>query len=304
MSFELTILGNSSSTPTSRRHPSAQILKINNDYILIDCGEGTQNQMLRYKISHNKLRYVFISHMHGDHFLGLPGLLCTMSVQGRTDDLDIYCPEELEFLINLQFSLSDVQLKFKVLYHKLKFDAPADILETRDFKVTSIPLKHRINCAGFLFYERNYGRKINKQEAERLNLSQSEFENLRNGGDYKGKDGKIIPNAKLTFDPRKSFKYAYITDTVYDEELLPFIEKYDLLYHEATFAHDMVDRAKSTYHSTALQAGKMASRAKVGKLLIGHFSARYQNLNELLDEAKDVFPRADIAEEGKTFKMR
>ncbi len=304
MSFELTILGNSSSTPTSRRHPSAQVLKINNDFILIDCGESTQNQMLRYKISHSKLRYIFISHMHGDHFLGLPGLLCTMSVQGRIDDLDIYCPEELEFLINLQFSLSDVQIKFKIIYHKLKFDAPSEILETRDYKVTSIPLKHRINCAGFTFQERAYGRKINKQETDHLNLTQPEFENLRNGGDYKGKDGKVISNAKLTFDARKSFRYAYITDTLYDEELIPHIDHFELLYHEATFAHDMVDRARSTFHSTALQAGKLASRAKVGKLLIGHFSARYQKLEELLDEAKDVFIRTDIAEEGKTFKLR
>ena len=260
--------------------------------------------MLRYKVSHNKLRYIFISHMHGDHFLGLPGLLCTMSVQGRIDDLDIYCPEELEFLINLQFSLSDVQLKFKVIYHKLQFDGLKEILETRDYVVSSLPLKHRINCAGFLFAERTYGRKINKQEVDPLNLNQAEYENLRNGGNYKGKDGKMIPNAKLTFDPRKSFKYAYITDTIYDEDLLPHIERFDLLYHEATFAHDMVDRAKTTFHCTALQAGKIGSRAKVGKLIIGHFSARYQNLEELLEEAKDVFQRSEIAEEGKTFKMR
>jgi ribonuclease Z len=304
MSFELTILGNSSSTPTARRHPSAQVLKINNDYILIDCGEGTQNQLLRYKISHNKLRYIFISHMHGDHFLGLPGLLCTMNVQGRKDDIDIYCPEELEFLINLQFSLSDVQLKFKINYHKLNFEEPKDILITRDYTVKSFPVKHRINCVAFLFSERTYGRKINKQECEKLNLNQDDYEKLRDGEDYIDKKGKRIPNKQLTFDPRRSFRYAYITDTIYDEGNIPFIEKFDLLYHEATFAHDMVDRAKTTFHSTALQAGKLASRAKVGKLLIGHFSARYISLTELLDEAKDVFPRTELAEEGKKFTLR
>ncbi len=304
MSFELTILGNSSSTPTARRHPSAQILKINNDYILLDCGEGTQNQLLKYKISHNKIRYIFISHMHGDHFLGLPGLLCTMNVQGRKDDIDIYCPKELEFLINLQFSLSDVQLKFKVIYHVLEFEGPKEILQTQDYKVMSIPVKHRVECAAFLFSERVYGRKINKQECDKLNLTHEEFENLRNGGDYIGRDGKKIANAKLTFDPRKSFRYAYVTDTLYDEGIIDHIEKVDLLYHEATFTHDMIDRAKTTFHSTALQAGKLASRAKVGKLLIGHFSARYTNLDELLDEAKDVFPRTEIAEEGKKFMLR
>lgn len=304
MSFELVILGSSSSTPTRSRHPSAQLLKINTEMILIDCGEGTQNQLLRYKINHNKIGHIFISHMHGDHWLGLPGLLATMNVQGRKLPLDIYCPEELEFLINLQFKLSDTEINFEINYHKIKAEVSEIIMKTMDFHVYNLPLQHRVPTNGFLFKEKSYGRKINKQECDKLGIEVESYADLRAGKDFVTSDGKTIPNKKLTFDPRKSFNFAYISDTIYDEALVEHIKGFDLLYHEATFLHDLFLRAKETFHSTALQAAKIASRAKVKQLVIGHFSARYTDLQGHLDEAKDVFENTFLAIEGEKFRLR
>lgn len=302
MSIELTILGNSSATPTLNRFPSAQYLNMLDHHILIDCGEGTQMQLRRYKIRKSKLQYIFISHVHADHILGLPGMLFSMNLNSRVDPIHIFGPASVFEIIDLFMKHSDTKLRYDIIRHITSDDQPHVIFEDSWIKVTSIPLYHRVPTTGFIFEEQARLRKLNVNACEQLHIPFTFYNDIKRGKDYVSADGKVvIENEKLTFDAGDPIKYAYASDTMYDERVIALVKEVDVLYHESTFLHEKLERAIETMHTTAKQAGMVAAQANVKKLLIGHFSSRYDDLNVLLDEAKTEFPNAEIAEEGKTF---
>jgi ribonuclease Z len=303
MKFEVTILGSSSATPIFNRNPTAQALNINERLYLIDCGEGTQQQMLRFDVKASRIDHIFISHLHGDHYLGLVGLLSSLHLNGRKKSLKLYGPPQLMEIIDLQFKYSDTTLNYAIEFQATNPAQRETILENQDIKVETIPLDHRIPCTGFLFKEKKRLRKILKEKVAELNIPIEVFATLKRGADYTAPDGTIYTNEELTTDSDQPKCYAYCSDTMYNPAYFEQIANADLLYHEATFLHNMVERANVTHHTTALQAAEVALKIKAKKLLIGHFSARYKTLNELLDEARSVFPSTELAIEGKTFEI-
>jgi len=301
MKFEVTILGSSSATPIFNRNPTAQALNVNDRLYLIDCGEGTQQQMLRFDVKASRIDHIFISHLHGDHYLGLVGLLSSMHLNGRKKALKIYCPPQLKEIIDLQLRYSETILQYPV---EFKFTDPGArelILDNQDVTVESIPLDHRIACTGFLFREKKRQRKLLKDKLDQAAVPVEYYSALKKGADYVSPDGKFFENDALTVDSDEPKTYVYCSDTAYNEGYFTQISNATVLYHEATFLNDMLDRAAETYHTTALQAARIAQKTNAKKLLIGHFSARYKTLNDLLDEAKSVFPDTELAIEGKTF---
>jgi ribonuclease Z len=303
MKFEVTILGSSSATPIFNRNPTAQALNINERLYLIDCGEGTQQQMLRFDIKASRIDHIFISHLHGDHYLGLIGLLSSLHLNGRTKPLQIFCPEPLKEIIELQFKYSETHIQYPIEYIFTDPVKPTTLIENQDVTVQSIPLNHRIPTTGFLFREKKRLRKLMKEKIERMDIPVEYYSRLKKGEDYTDTAGKLYKNEDLTIDSDRPRTYAYCSDTIYSESYFKQIAGADLLYHEATFLHNMVDRANETHHTTALQAGEVAANVNARKLVIGHFSARYKTLNELLDEARSVFPETELAIEGKTFTI-
>ncbi|RZL06521.1 MAG: ribonuclease Z [Pedobacter sp.] len=301
MRFEITILGSSSATPIYNRNPTAQALNINDHFYLIDCGEGTQQQMLRFDIKASRIDYIFISHLHGDHYLGLVGLLSSLHLNGRTKPLKLFGPAPLMEIIQLQLKYSETTLQYELDF-KITDPTRAEIIvDNQDITIETIPLVHRIACTGFLFKQKKRSRKIIKDRAEQLNIPVPYFAVLKKGGDYTAPDGTVYKNDTLTRDPDEPKTYAYCSDTLYSESYFDQIANATLLYHEATFLDNMKERANDTHHTTALQAGGVAVKTGAHKLLIGHFSARYKSLNELLDETRSVFPATELAIEGKTF---
>ncbi len=302
MSIALTILGNSSATPTLNRFPSSQYLNMLDHHILIDCGEGTQMQMRKYKLKKSKLQYIFISHVHADHILGLPGMLFSMNLNSRLDPLHIFAPQSVFEIIDLFMKHSDTHLRFDIIRHITQDSYPEVIFEDTWIRVTSFPLYHRVPTTGFLFEEQARLRKLNIEACERHHIPFTYYNDIKRGKDFVSADGKtVIENETITFDAGFPIKYAYASDTVYDERVIAFVRDVDFLYHESTFLHEKLERALETMHTTALQAGLVAKKANVKKLLIGHFSSRYDDLTVLLEEAKTAFPQTEIAEEGKTF---
>lgn len=302
MIFELVILGNSSATPTVNRFPSAQYLHMLDHHILIDCGEGTQMQMQRYKIKKSKIRHIFISHVHADHMLGLPGLLFSMNLMKRTDPLHIYGPESLFEILDVFAKNTESVFSFEIIRH-ITHDTEKELLfEDSALRVYSFPLFHRIPTTGFLFEEQDRLLRINAAECRKNNIPYSWYTELKKGKDYVSDDGfSVIKNELLTLPSGKPVSYAYCSDTMYDERVVEQVKGVDLLYHEATFLNDRLERALETRHTTALQAGLAARQAGVGKLILGHFSSRYDSLAELLDEARIHFGETFIAQEGGRF---
>jgi len=303
MKFEVTILGSSSATPIFNRNPSSQALNVNERLYLIDCGEGTQQQMLKFDVKISRIDHIFISHLHGDHYLGLVGLLSSMHLNGRSKTLHLFCPPLLKDIIDLELRCSDTTLQFPIDYRFTNPEASEVILENPDVTVESIPLDHRIPCTGFLFREKKRLRKLLKERLAELNIPIEYFSPLKKGADYTTPEGKIIKNAELTTDSAVPKTYVYCSDTQFNPRYFNQISNATLLYHEATFLHNMLERALETNHTTALQAGEVAVETNAEKLLIGHFSARYKTLNELLEEARGVFPETELAIEGKTFMI-
>ena len=303
MIFEVSILGSSSATPIYQRHPTAQVLNIHERFFLVDCGEGTLIQLNRYKIKFHRINHIFISHLHGDHYLGLLGLLSTMHLQGRTIPIHLYCQEKLKEIIDIQLKYSETVLRFPIHYHMLDTEKAAVIFEDDDIEISTIILNHRIPCTGFLFREKPRLRKLQKEKLQKFKVPITAYQDLKNGMDFVDEYGTVHANSELTTDPRSPRSYAFCSDTCYDERILPQISDIDLLYHEATFLSDKEERAKETFHSTAAQAATIAKKANVKRLIIGHFSARYKNLYPLLDEAKEVFPETTLAMEGDVFSI-
>lgn len=300
MIFELTIIGTSSATPTKLRQPSAQILNINEQLYLIDCGEGTQIQLKRLKIRFNRINHIFISHLHGDHYLGLLGLISTMHLEGRTQEIHLYGHPGLEEIITLQLKYAETRLNFQIHYHHLISSSSELIFENSIQTVHTIPLNHRVPCYGFLFKEKKRKKKILAEKIDYYNIPKEKLQSLKNGEDYQN-NNIIVPNNELTLEPPDPRSYAYCSDTIYDEKIIPLIKRVDLLYHESTFMQDMLERAQETYHTTTIQAATIAKKANVKKLLLGHFSARYTDLQPMLDEAKSIFPETMLAIEGNKY---
>ena len=303
MKFEVTILGSSSSTPIFNRNPSAQLLNVNEKFMLIDCGEATQNQLLHFGLKANRIDQIFISHLHGDHYLGLVGLLSSLHLTGRTKPMDIFGPADLLEIIDLQFKLSQTVLKYPINFKSTNSEAHEMIFESWDVHVETFPLDHRIPCTGFKFTEKQRLRKINKDKIEELSIPTEMLPLIKKGQSYTDKNGIVHSAKELTTEADKPKVYVYCSDTVCSWKYIDHIRNADLLYHEATFLNDMINRAEETFHTTALQAGEIALKANVKKLLIGHFSARYRDLEPLLEESRGVFPETSLAIEGKTFMI-
>lgn len=302
MKFELTILGSSSATPTSNRNPSAQVLNVLERFFLIDCGEGTQMQLRKFKIKFQRINHIFISHLHGDHYLGLMGLLLSMHLLGRQNELHLYAPAPLKEIIDIQLKYSETCLNFPLIFHPLNFQSKTLLFEDDLVKVSSFPLYHRIPTCGFLFEEKpKKSKRIIKEKIKQYEIGIADIQNIQLGNDFVTKEGIIIPNSELTYPEANLRKYAYCSDTRFNEKLLEYVAEVDLLYHEATFMHQLLDRAEATFHTTAKEAGIFASKAKVKQLIIGHFSARYKDLDILLNEALAEFSNTFLAQEGKSY---
>lgn len=302
MSFELTILGSSSATPVYNRHQTSQLLLIENELFLIDCGEATQHQLLKYKIRFNKINHIFISHLHGDHYLGLTGLVSTMHLNGRQKELYIYGPPGLSEILTIQLKYSQTFLSYRIIFKELETTKAYQILDLENLTVETIPLSHRISCCGFLFREKPKKRRINKNRLPE-NTPLLDIIALKNGEDIFRNGQLHLKNDEVTYPPRKSRSYAYCSDTRYIETFLDQIQNIDLLYHEATFLDELKERAIETFHTTALEAATLAKKANAGMLILGHFSSRYKELEPLLEEAKPVFPNSFLAIEGESFSV-
>ena len=297
----LTILGNNSAIPAFNRHPTAQVLQLQDESYLIDCGEGTQIQMTRYKIRNNKINHIFISHLHGDHYFGLIGLLTSMSLLNRKNELHLHGPAALEDIINLQLRVADTQLSFTLHFHPIKEEGL--LLDENKNTVYCFKVKHRIECWGFLFTQKKNPRKIDSDKVKMYDIPISFYDRLQKGESYTSKDGRVISNEELTTKAPLPKSYAYCTDTIYDETLIEKIKGVDLLYHEATYLKCDADKAAARFHSTTVQAASIAKKAGVKKLLIGHFSARYESLDNFLAEAYAVFKETELALEGMCYKI-
>jgi len=302
LKFEVTILGSSSATPIFNRHPTSQLLNVHDVFILIDCGESTQMQLLRYGVKPGKIQHIMISHLHGDHYLGLIGLLSSMNLNGRKDEIFLYGPKGLDELLDLHFRLSHSELRYPLHFHETRLEQDI-ILDAPGFYVETIPISHSITCTGFKVTEKPRSLKLRKQIVQELGISVELLPGIKEGNDYVSPTGEIFANADLTELPAAPRCYAFFSDTCYLPERVPSIQGISTLYHEATFTNEMSERAALTFHSTAEQAALMALAAGVGKLLIGHFSARYRDLNPILEEAVKVFPETQLALEGLTFQI-
>lgn len=303
MSFKLTVLGCSSATPTLERHSSAQVLNVNERLFLIDCGEGAQIQMRRFRLKFQRIDHIFISHLHGDHYLGLMGLLFTFHLLGRNKELHLYADSDLKEILDMQLEISQTTLVYTLIFHPLNCSISEKIYEDEQVSVHTIPMEHRIPTAGFLFREKPKDRKIKKEILGKMNIPVDAFEKIKKGKDFTDDTGRHYSNSELTTDGPTPVTYAYCSDTGYTESYIPLIKGVDLLYHEATFLHDKVINAREKFHCTAFDAAQIAKKAKVKKLMLGHYSARYDDLNPLIEEACKIFENTVLAEEGKMYEI-
>lgn len=302
MVFKINILGCGSATPTLRRNPTAQVINILERHFLIDCAEGTQLQMRKYGIKFQKINHIFISHLHGDHYLGLIGFLSTLHLLGRTKDIHVYGPEALGEIIFSQLKASQSFLSYHIEFHPLTSKESELIYEDDKVTIETIPLKHRIYCNGFLLKEKQHEYRINIEAVNEHKIPIAWFHRLKKGENYID-ENKVIPVEELTFPPYPSRSYAYCSDTAYLESIIPIIKGTHLLYHEATFLNDQKKRAKQTLHSTVEDACNIAKLSEVKKLLIGHYSARYKSTEAFIEEALPIFKNTEAVEDGDEFTI-
>lgn len=295
--FELNILGCGAALPTTRHFPSAQVLNLREKLYMIDCGEGAQIRLRSQSLKFNRLNHIFLSHLHGDHCFGLPGLISTLSMLGRTSDLYIHAHPDAEKIFQPILDYFCRELSYKVYFNGINPSKNELIFEDRTVKVYSIPLKHRVPTCGFLFQELPKDAHIIREMINFYQIPVRQIPLIKKGGDFVTAEGELIPNARLTKPAELVRKYAYCSDTAYSEKLIPIIEGVDLLFHEATFCDEDLARAKDTFHSSARQAACIARQANVKKLILGHFSARYPDLSILLNEAQEIFPETILASE-------
>ncbi len=295
----VTILGSNSAIPAFNRHPTAQVVQNAEQSFLVDCGEGTQMQMNNYKIRSSKINHIFISHLHGDHYFGLIGLLTSIGLAGRKHDLHLYAPEILKDIIELQLRVASAHLPYELHFYSLKNEGI--LLEDKKIIVECFKVKHRIECWGFLFREKKYLRKIEIEEVKKYNIPIAFYERLHKGDDFVDENNTIIKNESLTSAVAPPKTYAYCADTIYDEGLIEKIKNVDLLYHEATYLHALKQKAASRFHCTSIEAATIAKKAGVKKLLLGHFSSMYETLDAFKTEACSIFENTEVAEEGSCY---
>lgn len=301
--MNLTILGCYAATPRTFTNPTSQVLEIRNRLFLIDCGEGTQVQLRKNKVKFSKINHIFISHLHGDHFYGLIGLISTFMLLGRTTDLHIYGPKGIKEVILLQLKLSNSYTAYNLFFHELTSTESEVIFEDEKVIVKTIPLKHRVYTNGFLFQEKIGDRKLDMNAVQNYNIETCYYQKIKNGKDIELEDGTIIPNEKLTFEPIPPKSYAFCSDTVYDESIIPIIQNTDILYHESTFLETEAHLSEKTMHTTAKQAATIALKANVNQLIMGHYSTRYASIELFKQEAETIFPNVLLSDDGKTFEF-
>ncbi len=301
--MNLTILGCYAATPRTFTNPTSQVLEIRNRLFLIDCGEGTQVQLRKNKVKFSAINHIFISHLHGDHFFGLIGLISTFNLLNRNNDLTVYGPQGIQEIIKLQLKLSNSWPQYNLHFVELTSSESDIIFEDDKVIVKTIPLKHRVYTNGFLFQEKIKERKLNIDAVQEYKIDKCYFQNIKNGKNIVLEDGQEIENTILTLDPEKPKSYAFCSDTIYNENIIPIIEKVDVLYHETTFLESEVELAKKTMHSTAKEAARIALKANCKKLILGHYSTRYQSIQLFQDEAKTIFENTLLGDDGKTFEL-
>lgn len=301
--MKLTILGCYAATPRTITNPTSQVLEIKNQMFLIDCGEGTQVQLRKHKIKFSRINHIFISHLHGDHFYGLVGLISTFMLLNRVNDLHVYGPKGIKELILIQLKASGSYTGYNLYFHELESTESEIIFEDEKVIVKTIPLKHRIYTNGYLFKEKNSNRKLNIEAVEKYNIETCYYQKIKAGGTITLEDGTIIPNHLLSFDPEPEKSYAFCSDTVYNETILPIIKNVDALYHESTFLESEAHLADKTMHTTAKQAAIIAKKANVKTLIMGHYSTRYGNIEFFKEEAQTIFNNVILADDGKEFEF-
>ena len=304
MSLNLTILGCHSATPRANAFPTSQYLEINDKHFLIDCGEGTQSQMRKYKVGFSKINHIFISHLHGDHFYGLIGLLSTYGILSREKKLHVYGPKGIKQVTMLQLKTSQSHAKYPLIFHELSSKESEVIFEDDKVSVRTIPLNHRVYTNGYLFTEKQNLKKLHIDNINNYDeIGRADYNNIKAGRDVVLSTGEIIPNSELTLPPKKSLSFAFCSDTSYKPDIIPIIKNVDLLYHEATFLAERQDLAKKTKHSTSKEAAQIAKDANVKQLIVGHYSGRYKDISLFQKEAKEIFKNTVLAEPGKTFSI-
>lgn len=301
--MKIHILGCYAATPRTLTNPTSQVLELKNQHFLIDCGEGTQVQLRKQKIKFSRINHIFISHLHGDHFYGLIGLISTFTLLNRENDLHVYGPVGIKEIILLQLKISNSYTGYNLYFHELSSSESEIIFEDEKVIVKTIPLKHRVYTNGYLFKEKNSKRKLNLEAIQNYKIDTCYYQKIQFGGDITLEDGTIIPNAELTFEPDYEKSYAFCSDTVYNEDILPIIEDVDVLYHESTFLETEAHLAEKTMHTTAKQAAKIAQKANVKNLIMGHYSTRYGNIELFKEEAQTIFQNIHLADDGKSFEF-
>ena len=304
MNLNLTILGCHSATPRANAFPTSQYLEINNRHFLIDCGEGTQRQMRKYKVGFTKINHIFISHLHGDHFYGLVGLLSTYGILSREKELHVYGPKGIKEVTLLQLKISQSHAKYPIIFHELTSKESEVVFEDDKVTVRTIPLKHRVYTNGYLFTEKENPLKLHMDNINNYEeIDKADYNNIRAGRNIILSTGEVIPNNELTLPPKKPLSYAFCSDTSYKPDIIPIIKNVDLLYHEATFLADRADLAKKTKHSTSKEAAQIAKDANAKQLILGHYSGRYKDVSLFQKEAQDIFSNTELALPGKNFKI-
>ena len=303
MGFSVTILGNSSAKPTPHAHPSAQVVNLNEQYYLVDAGEGVQQQLIRRGINPLRLRAVFISHLHGDHCFGLFPLIATLGLEGKRTPLDIYAPAPMGEILEYHRRYFWDDLPYEVKWHEVRTTEHKIIFENNTLEVWSIPLRHRVPTAGYLFKEKQPGLNVDKFKIEKYGLSIAQIVAAKRGEDITLEDGEVIPNSELTYIPYQARSYAYLSDTAYSAKAAERVHGVDLLYHETTYSTSEAMFAKGRGHSTTIEAAKVAAKAEAKKLIIGHFSSRYKSHETLVEECRTIFENTEIAAEGMTFNI-
>ncbi|MBT8303995.1 MAG: ribonuclease Z [Bacteroidia bacterium] len=301
--MRINILGCYSATPRTFTNPTSQVLEIKNHLFLIDCGEGTQVQLRRNKIKFSRIKHIFISHLHGDHYFGLAGLISTFRLLSRESELHVYGPKGIKEVITLQMKLADSWTNYPLLFHELTSKESELVFEDEKVEVYTIPLQHRIYANGFLFKEKPGNRKLNIDAINEYKIDKAYFKKLQQGADVVNEEGELVANEEVTYAPSKRKSYAFCSDTAYKEDIVTIIKKVDVLYHEATFLERHEHLAPKTKHSTAKQAAQIAKLADVGTLILGHYSTRYDDIEEFRQEASEIFKKVELADDGKYFEF-
>lgn len=301
--MKIHILGCYAATPRTLTNPTSQVLELKNQHFLIDCGEGTQVQLRKQKIKFSRINHIFISHLHGDHFYGLIGLISTFTLLNRENDLHVYGPVGIKEIILLQLKISNSYTGYNLYFHELSSSESEIVFEDEKVIVKTIPLKHRVYTNGYLFKEKNSKRKLNLEAIENYKIDTCYYQKIQFGGDITLDDGRVIANSELSFEPDYEKSYAFCSDTVYNEDILPIIKDVDVLYHESTFLETEAHLAEKTMHTTAKQAAEIAKKANVKNLIMGHYSTRYGNIELFKEEAQTIFQNTHLADDGKSFEF-